>query len=234
MEETGKNHFHTLLHICDDWFKLLDLKTEIFEVQGLLLLILGWFPYGCGRVRAFGFVQSQNKLVWTNVWRCDIQSDCCWMIKKVIVTSGLINREMTKTGQATGLSGSHPLGYIITDLENQLSLRFVPFACFGISTVADHNRRWWYIRYTQAEVSGWSCVGRVARCSCWTPVYLSLEVHWSEVVPYLVIVWNPFSTTCFTVLIVPNYAGTWDASIPAIFSIYFKILDTTVLSVDFL
>ena len=36
--------------------------------------------------------------------------------------------EMTKTGQAAGLSGSHPLGYIITDLEN----RFVPFVCFGM------------------------------------------------------------------------------------------------------
>ena len=65
----------------------------------------------------------------------------CDIFQKVIVASSLINWEMTKTGQATGLSGSHPLGYIITDLENQLSLRFVPFACFGMSTVADHNRK---------------------------------------------------------------------------------------------
>ena len=101
-------------------------------------------------------------------------------VKKVIVTSGLINREMTKTGQAAGLSGSHPLGYIITDLENQLSLRFVPYyVCFGMSTVADHNRKVMIYSVHSSWVSGRSCVGRVARCSCWTPVYLSLEVHWS-------------------------------------------------------
>ena len=33
------------------------------------------FPnYGCGRVSAFGFVQSQNELVWMNVGRYDIRS----------------------------------------------------------------------------------------------------------------------------------------------------------------
>ena len=41
------------------------------------------------------------------------------------------------------------------------------------------------------------------------------------------------STTCFTVLIVTNYAGTWDASIPAILYIYFKIISPIVLSLDF-
>ena len=49
------------------------------------------------------------------------------------MTSGLINREMTKTGQATGLSGSHPLGYIITYLEN----RFVPYCMLRNETVVD-------------------------------------------------------------------------------------------------
>ena len=55
-------------------------------------------------------------------------------MEKVIVTStSLINWEMTKTGQAAGLCGSYPLGYIITDLENQLSL----FVCFGIRRLFD-------------------------------------------------------------------------------------------------
>ena len=102
-----------------------------------------------------------------------------------------------------------------------------------MSTVADHNRKVMIYSVHSSGISGRFYVGRVARCSCWTPVYLSLEVHWSEVVPYLVIVWNPFSTTCFTVLIVPNYAGTWDASIPAILYIYFKIIRPIVLSLDF-
>ena len=39
-------------------------------------------------------------------------------------------------GQTAGLSGSLPLGYIITDLGNRL----VPFVCFGISKVVDFNR----------------------------------------------------------------------------------------------
>ena len=41
------------------------------EEQGLLLLIMG----GCSRVSAFGFVQSQNELVWMNVGRYDIRSE---------------------------------------------------------------------------------------------------------------------------------------------------------------
>ena len=49
------------------------------------------------------------------------------------MTSGFINREMTKIGQAAGLCGSYPLGYIITDLENQLSL----FVCFGMRRLFD-------------------------------------------------------------------------------------------------
>ena len=107
--------------------------------------------------------------------KCDV----LLYVKKVIVTSCPINREMTKTGQAIGLSGSHPLGYIITDLENQMSLWFVPFVCLGMKTVADHNRKVMIYSVHSSEVSGRSCVGRVARCACWTPVYLSLEIHCS-------------------------------------------------------
>ena len=118
-----------------------------------------------------------GQLVWMNVWQCGIRSViCCCVWKKVIVAStSLINREMTKTGQAAGLSGSHPLGYIITDLEN----RFVPFVCFGMKRLLPVQPYVMIYLVHSSWVSGRFCVGRVARCSCWTPVYLSLEVHWS-------------------------------------------------------
>ena len=124
--QRDRDRVYTWIPLCTSiyGFEWKMFRDGASEEQGLLLLIVD----GCSRVSAFGFVQSQNELVWMNVWRCDIRSELLLYVKKVIVTSGLINREMTKTGQAAGLSGSRPLGYIITDLEN----RFVPLVCFGM------------------------------------------------------------------------------------------------------
>ena len=68
-----------------------------------------------------------------------------------------------------------------------------------------HQPWWWYIRYTPGVE--WPALrdlsGKMFLC---TPVYLSLEIHWSGGSSLPSHSWNPFSNKRRTVLIVPNYA----------------------------
>ena len=77
--------------------------------------------------------------------------------------------------------------------------------------------------------------GRPVLCSRGSrrgPQYIVLEVYYDGRYPNsLVIVWKPFSNKRRTVLIVPNYAETWDASILAIF--YLLSIDTIIISDEF-
>ena len=114
---------------------------------------------------------------------------------KLIVASSLINREMTKIGQAAWLCGSLPLGCIITYLEKFLlflkSIDAVPFragGCWSQPLVI-------YIRYTQAK---W-VVGHVwlsYKMFLLNSSVSFLEYTDRKVVPYLVIVGNPLPNTC--------------------------------------
>ena len=86
-------------------------------------------------------------------------------VKRYVMTSSLIHREMTKIGQAAWLCGSHPLGCMITYLEKfLLFLNLSMLSLIGrrllIPTVGDIHS------IHSSEMSGRSCVGRVARCSC--------------------------------------------------------------------
>ncbi len=170
------------------------------------------------------------------IWQCGIQSKkvmCCSI--KVIVASSLINREMTKTGRVVWLCGSYPLGYIITwSRENKYmdsDPSVVPFVCFRkvrllIPTVGGDI--FGTLRYSEWPAIAWPE---------WQVVLVHssvfyLEMHWSGGSPLPSHVENPFSNKRRTVLIVPNYAGTWDASIPAIL-ICTCNLDTIIISLDF-
>ena len=72
-----------------------------------------------------------------------------------------------KTGQVAWLCGSHPLGCMITYLEKFfLFLNLSMLSLIGrrllIPTVGGIHS------IHSSEMSGRSCEGRVARCSCWT------------------------------------------------------------------
>ena len=89
------------------------------------------------------------------------------IFKDKILASSLINREMTKIGQAAWLCGSLPLGCMITYLEKFLfaSLIYVSMLSLVgrrllIPTVGDIHS------IHSSEMSGRSCEGRVARRSC--------------------------------------------------------------------
>ena len=81
-----------------------------------------------------------------------------------------------------------------------------------------------------SEMSGRSCVGRVARRSCWTQVYSPLEIHHRKVVPYLVMleIQSPISAMRF--LILYYVCGAWDASV-LLFGYLFDV-DIIIISLD--
>ena len=66
LDETGNNHFHT--HIRMRWcIQAAGFEDGVLWNARATATNPGVIPYGCGRVSAFGFVQSQNELVWMNV-----------------------------------------------------------------------------------------------------------------------------------------------------------------------
>ena len=68
------NHFHTLIRIRDD-LQAAEFEDEVYwSARATATNPGGWFPYGCGRVSAFGFVQTQNEREWMDVGQ-NIQSE---------------------------------------------------------------------------------------------------------------------------------------------------------------
>ena len=97
---------------------------------------------------------------------------------------------MTKIGQAAWLCGSLPFGSIITYLEIHLIPYFIR-CCPIRETVADPNR-WWYT-FDTLKRNEWSVMwGPGCQTFLLNPVYSSLEIHYRQVVPYIVI----FGTQC--------------------------------------
>ena len=91
------------------------------------------------------------------------------------------------------------------------------------------------VRWYSAHWNLWS--GR--SCTTWWQDILAhygvfyLEVHRSRKVILTWVKYGIHFHYVLYVLIVTNYVGTWDVSIPAIFSIYFKIIRPIVISLDF-
>ena len=102
------------------------------------------------------------------IWRCGIQRE--WWPDVLEDNSNLKPHQPgsgQKIGQAAWLCGSHPLGCMITYLEKfLLFLNLSMLSLIGrrllIPTVSDIHS------IHSSEMSGRSCVGRVARRSCWT------------------------------------------------------------------
>ena len=124
-----------------------------------------------------------------------------------LTSTSLINQEFdSKQGRVAWLSGQRPIGvYSHRDLD-------VPYFfgdCGMLSvTVADHNRG--EMIFGSLELMEWPVMQETEwqDVTLRTPVYFIQRHTDREVVPYLSQVWIPFSTTCFTVLIVTSYAGT--------------------------
>ena len=67
--------------------------------------------------------------------------------------------------------------------------------CTSQETVADPNR-WWYI-FDTLKRNEWSVMcGPGCKTFLLNLVYFPLEIHYRQVVPYLVIVGNPLPNTC--------------------------------------
>ena len=109
-------------------------------------------------------------------------------VKRYVMTSSLINQERTKKiGQAAWLSRS-----LRSRVYDHLS-REIPFVLKSIDAVpfreavADPNRRWY--TFDTLKRNEWSVMwGPGCKTFLLNPLYSSLEIHYRQVVPYLVIV----------------------------------------------
>ena len=91
--------------------------------------------------------------------------------------------------------------------HNSRELDLFPLVCCDVFIRwFEPNRWWWYIRLHSRWVVGHCLTWFTCCVFLWTPVYLSLEIHWSGGSSLPGHSWNPFSNKRCTVLIVPNYA----------------------------
>ena len=136
--------------------------------------------------------QIARVCLWTSI-KCDLADLMMWHSKWMmtrcsrdkVLASSLINRKMTKIGQAAWLCGSLPLGCMITYLEKFLLILYLFDADPIRVAVADPNRRWY--TFDTLKRNEWSVMcGPGCKMFLLNPVYSSLEIHYRKVDPYLV------------------------------------------------